>query len=487
MSTKVGPYRLSRTLGIGAFSKVKMAIHEPTKKKVAIKILNRKKLSHMDMGHKIWREINILRMFNHLHINRLYEVIDTPTDIFVVVEYVPGGELFDFIVSKGRLSEPDARTFFQQVISGVSYCHKRMVVHRDLKPENILLDDQNNIKIADFGLSNIMKDGFFLKTSCGSPNYAAPEVISGNLYGGPEVDVWSCGVILYALLCGSLPFDDENIPNLFRKIKSGTYSIPHYLSPSAKDLIPKMLEVDPIARITIDEIKRHPFFTKNLPIYLSMEEELDAEIPPADEEIVEVLLKMKEYDCTREDILKALEGGPELLTNWDFPDRPKLRPLAVTYHILLDEKKKREKNRLSQTSIKSEPVKPFFPDAELNLQKIGLGMRLPPSRRINWAVGLPSKKLPSTVMNTLLECLKSLGVSWKLITPYKIKIRFVQRYYSIDDTKPNVKIIKAILQLYEHFNRNLNTHILDFQNLDGDAFAFMQMASTILLKVRLEL
>ena len=147
------------------------------------------------------------------------------------MEYVSGGELFDYIVKKGRvrvffrthaqLSENEARHFFQQLISGIEYCHKHNVVHRDLKPENIILDEYNNIKIADFGLANLLEDGNFLDTSCGSPNYAAPEVISGRLYAGPEVDIWSCGVILYALLCGRLPFDDENIPALFRKIKSG--------------------------------------------------------------------------------------------------------------------------------------------------------------------------------------------------------------------------------------------------------------------------
>ena len=180
------------------------------------------------------------------------------------------GELFDYIVEKGRLMEDEARCFFQQILSGVEYCHRNMVVHRDLKPENLLLDDKRHVKIADFGLSNVMKDGHFLKTSCGSPNYAAPEVISGKLYAGPEVDVWSCGVILYALLCGSLPFDDESIPNLFRKIKNGIYSLPHHLSPGARDLIPRMLLVNPMKRITIAEIRQHQWFTTHLPRYLAV-------------------------------------------------------------------------------------------------------------------------------------------------------------------------------------------------------------------------
>ena len=250
---------------------------------------------------QVKREINILQRCTHPHIIRLYEVIDTPTDIFVVMEYVSNGELFDYIVSKGRLLPDEARHFFHQIISGVEYCHFHQIVHRDLKvrarararasrsrlshglrarrhdrrardigggagwdrfsqPENLLLDADNNIKIADFGLSNVMRDGDFLRTSCGSPNYAAPEVISGSLYAGPEVDVWSCGVILYALLCGSLPFDDESIPNLFKKIKSGMYSLPSHLSQLSRDLIPRMLVVDPMKRITIPEIRGHPWF-----------------------------------------------------------------------------------------------------------------------------------------------------------------------------------------------------------------------------------
>lgn len=146
-----------------------------------------------------------------------YNVVTTNTEIVMVIEYA-GRELFDYIVTNGRMSEDGARRFFQQIICAVEYCHRHKIVHRDLKPENLLLDEFLNVKIADFGLSNIMTDGNFLKTSCGSPNYAAPEVISGKLYAGPEVDVWSCGVILYVLLCGRLPFDDDYIPTLFKKI-----------------------------------------------------------------------------------------------------------------------------------------------------------------------------------------------------------------------------------------------------------------------------
>ncbi|CAI5523665.1 unnamed protein product [Closterium sp. Naga37s-1] len=341
------------------------------------------------------REIKILRLFMHPHIIRLYEVIETPADIFVVMEYVKAGELFDYIVEKGRLLEDEARRFFQQVcvtlrmalrwaihghcmgghersravqlrrpgllsetaaltpsgqpvslpspppfrlflpfsqppapspsppsiVSGIEYCHRNMVVHRDLKPENLLLDAKGNVKIADFGLSNVMRDGHFLKTSCGSPNYAAPEVISGRLYGGPEVDVWSCGVILYALLCGSLPFDDENIPNLFKKIKGGIYALPHHLSAGARDLIPRMLLVDPMKRITIPEIRHHPWFLAKLPRYLAVPPPNAAEqAKRIDEEIFQVVTKMG-FD--QEHLAESLR---ERRTN----------KATVAYYLLLD-------------------------------------------------------------------------------------------------------------------------------------------------------
>lgn len=185
----------------------------------------------------------------------------------MVLEYA-GGELFDYIVQNGRMKEPEARRFFQQMLCAVEYCHRHKIVHRDLKPENLLLDDNLNVKIADFGLSNIMTDGNFLKTSCGSPNYAAPEVIGGKLYAGPEVDVWSCGVILYVLLVGRLPFDDEHIPSLFAKIAKGTYSIPQWMPSGAAALIKKMLVVNPVQRATIQDIRDDPWFMTELPPYL---------------------------------------------------------------------------------------------------------------------------------------------------------------------------------------------------------------------------
>ena len=207
-----------------------------------------------------------------------------------MLEYA-GGELFNYIVANGRMPEPRARKFFQQIISGIEYSHRLKIVHRDLKPENVLLDDDLNVKIADFGLSNEISDGDFLTTSCGSPNYAAPEVIRGGVYAGPEIDVWSSGVILFVMLCGRLPFEDDDVQALFSKISrehflffflftfwlilirfgfaEGSFYIPSHLSSDARSLLNSMIVVDPVKRITIPEITQHPFFTTDLPRYLT--------------------------------------------------------------------------------------------------------------------------------------------------------------------------------------------------------------------------
>jgi len=332
---RIGNYRLGRTLGEGSFGKVKLAEHEVTGHKVAVKILNRQKIKSSKMDAKIGREIKILKLFRHPHIIRLYEVIETPTEIFLVMEYVDGGELFDHIVSRGRLPDAEARKFFQQIISGVEYCHRFMVVHRDLKPENLLLDSDKHVKIADFGLSNVMHDGSFLKTSCGSPNYAAPEVITGKLYAGPEVDVWSCGVILYALLCGKLPFDEETIPTLFKKIKECSYTIPAHVSDQARDLIQKILVVDPLKRATIKDIRNHPWFQANLPEYLAA--------PPPTINTSHPIQKIEEID---EQVLQeAMQALPD--SGFDRKEAERaikqgvMNNITVAYFLILDHKLKK--------------------------------------------------------------------------------------------------------------------------------------------------
>lgn len=201
----------------------------------------------------------------HHNIIKIYSVIETPTTIFLIMEYASGGELFDHIVLKKRLTEPEACRFFQQIISGLEYLHKLGTVHRDLKPENLLLDHKKDIKIVDFGLSNTYSEGELLKTPCGSPCYAAPEMIAGKQYSGMLVDVWSSGIILYAMVCGFLPFDDQNNDILYKKITEGKYTIPNFVSDSVKDLIKRILNNDPNKRFNIEQIKNHPWFHINNP------------------------------------------------------------------------------------------------------------------------------------------------------------------------------------------------------------------------------
>lgn len=258
----VGPYIIGNTLGAGVTGKVKLAFHKNTGEQVAIKIINKELIAQKPaMEPKLRREIAVMKLLNHPHVLHMYDVIDTPEFFFLVLEYAPGGELFDFLVKKGALDTLKALNIFQQIVSGLEYCHQHYICHRDLKPENLLLDSENNIKIADFGMSalKVQPESLF-DTSCGSPHYASPEVVQGISYDGQKADIWSCGVILFALVTGKLPFDDENIRKLLTKVKSGVFTMPPYLHRDIQDLISKMLTVNPEERISIEEIKKHPWF-----------------------------------------------------------------------------------------------------------------------------------------------------------------------------------------------------------------------------------
>ncbi|KAJ2802888.1 Protein kinase, partial [Coemansia guatemalensis] len=332
---RIGNYTVLRTIGVGSFGKVKLAVHAQTGHKVALKIIGRNKLAHSDMVGRVNREIQYLKMLRHPHIIKLYEVITTGTDIIMAIEYA-GGELFNYIVERGRMSEGDGRRFFQQLVSAVEYCHRRNIVHRDLKPENVLLDPHDNVKVADFGLSNIMKDGEFLQTSCGSPNYAAPEVINGKLYAGPEVDAWSCGVILYVMLCGRLPFDDDHIPALFKKITAGVFTMPGYLSAGARAVLAGLLQVDPLKRMTLGQVRQHPWFTTDLPEYLRpLPASTDIEgLARLDETIVSALEQQLEMD-RRSLVAQLRQQG----TN----------PAKVAYQLTLDNRHVLEQSRNAPT------------------------------------------------------------------------------------------------------------------------------------------
>lgn len=251
----------AKTIGQGTFGKVKIGIHLPTQQRVAIKILDKSKIKDETDVERITREIHILKTLRHSNIVQLYDTVTSNRHIYLIMEYAEGGDLFEFINSKKKLDEFKACQLFQQLISAIEYIHKLGIVHRDIKPENILLDEKfEMIKLVDFGLSNSYKHGDFVKTACGSPCYAAPEMISGKTYNGLISDLWSCGVVLYCMLCGYLPFDDDNIKRLYRKITEGDYKMPNSLSPNAKSLISGILNTDPDRRYTIEKIRQHPWF-----------------------------------------------------------------------------------------------------------------------------------------------------------------------------------------------------------------------------------
>ncbi|XP_030382773.1 serine/threonine-protein kinase BRSK2 isoform X2 [Scaptodrosophila lebanonensis] len=256
----VGPYRLEKTLGKGQTGLVKLGVHCVIGKKVAIKIINREKLSESVLM-KVEREIAIMKLIDHPHVLGLSDVYENKKYLYLILEHVSGGELFDYLVKKGRLTPKEARKFFRQIISALDFCHSHSICHRDLKPENLLLDEKNNIKIADFGMASLQPAGSMLETSCGSPHYACPEVIRGEKYDGRKADVWSCGVILYALLVGALPFDDDNLRQLLEKVKRGVFHIPHFVPPDCQSLLRGMIEVNPDRRLTLAEINRHPWVT----------------------------------------------------------------------------------------------------------------------------------------------------------------------------------------------------------------------------------
>ncbi|KAG2314331.1 hypothetical protein Bca52824_017453 [Brassica carinata] len=260
---RVGKYEFGRTLGEGNSAKVKLATDTVSGQSFAVKIIDKSRTSRLNVPFQIKREIRTLKVLKHPNIVRLHEVLASKTKIYMVLECVTGGDLFDRIVSKGKLSETNGRKMFQQLIDGISFCHNKGIFHRDLKLENVLLDANGHIKITDFGLSAVsqhFREDGLLHTTCGSPNYVAPEVLANKGYDGAASDIWSCGVILYVILTGCLPFDDTNIAVLCRKIFKGDPPIPRWLSPGAKTMIKRMLDPNPVTRITVTGIKANDWF-----------------------------------------------------------------------------------------------------------------------------------------------------------------------------------------------------------------------------------
>ncbi|AGO10422.1 AaceriABL034Wp [[Ashbya] aceris (nom. inval.)] len=264
----VGPWKLGKTLGKGSSGRVRLAKNMQSGKLAAIKIVPKRNVRHNQkqvtaLPYGIEREIIIMKLITHPNIMALYEVWENKSELYLVLEYVEGGELFDYLIARGKLPEQEAIHYFKQIVQGVSYCHNFNICHRDLKPENLLLDKKNKtVKIADFGMAALETTNRLLETSCGSPHYASPEIVMGQKYHGSPSDVWSCGIILFALLTGHLPFNDDNVRKLLLKVQHGKYQMPANVSKEAKDLISKILVVDPAKRITVDKILEHPLLSK---------------------------------------------------------------------------------------------------------------------------------------------------------------------------------------------------------------------------------
>ncbi|KAJ8750757.1 hypothetical protein K2173_015938 [Erythroxylum novogranatense] len=256
----IGKYQLGRTIGEGTFAKVKLAMDTTNGHHVAIKIIDKNMVMESNLKNQVQREIRTMKLLHHPNIVRIHEVLGTKTKIYIVMEYVAGGQLSDKLSYAKKLGDSEARKIFQQLIDAVDYCHNRGVYHRDLKPENLLLDGKGNVKVSDFGLSALRKPGGILTTACGSPCYVAPELLANKGYDGAAADVWSCGVILFEILAGYLPFDDRNLMMLYRKISRAEYTCPKWFTEDQKQLISRMLDPNPRGRIKIQEIIEQSWF-----------------------------------------------------------------------------------------------------------------------------------------------------------------------------------------------------------------------------------
>ncbi|XP_074629946.1 serine/threonine-protein kinase MARK2-like isoform X3 [Acropora palmata] len=318
----VGKYRLIKTIGKGNFAKVKLAKHVPTGKEVAIKIIDKTQLNPSSL-QKLFREVRIMKFLDHPNIVKLYEVIETDKTLYLVMEYASGGEVFDYLVAHGRMKEKEARAKFRQIVSAVQYCHQKHVIHRDLKAENLLLDGDMNIKIADFGFSNEFTPGNKLDTFCGSPPYAAPELFQGKKYDGPEVDVWSLGVILYTLVSGSLPFDGQNLKELRERVLRGKYRIPFYMSTDCENLLKRFLVLNPTKRSRLEQIMSDKWMNLG---YDNQDLKPYCEPIPdfKDERRIEIMLQM---GFSRDEIQEALANN-------------RYDEVMATY-LLLDEKRQK--------------------------------------------------------------------------------------------------------------------------------------------------
>ena len=339
---------IKQVIGEGTFATVRLAINKQTGEEVAIKIMEKSRIVQKEDKIRIDREIKVLKNLRHPNIVHLYSVIETDEKIYLIMEYAKGKELFDYIVTKKKLSESESCLFFQQIISGIEYLHKIKYVHRDIKPENLLINEETKeLKIVDFGLSNIYKNPNkdLLSSACGSPSYAAPEMLNDEKYRAPPVDIWSSGIVLYAMICGYLPFDDDDNDILYDKICKGKFEIPNHVSDKAKDLLNKILVTDPKKRFTINQIKNHPWFSlynNKGKLMISDGLILSKYVVPVDEDIVSNM--NKEFNINEE------KTRISILSN-------KHDDISTLYYLLLNKKINNKKK--SVADIKSDLFKKY--------------------------------------------------------------------------------------------------------------------------------
>uniref|UniRef100_A0A4W5MNQ0 Acetyl-CoA carboxylase kinase n=1 Tax=Hucho hucho TaxID=62062 RepID=A0A4W5MNQ0_9TELE len=445
---KIGHYLLGDTLGVGTFGKVKIGEHQLTGHKVAVKILNRQKIRSLDVVGKIKREIQNLKLFRHPHIIKLYQVISTPTDFFMMMEYVSGGELFDYICKHGRV-------IYQIVF--------------------LLLFFKSNFTAC---VSYLMWNRVPCSHVCSGLG-DCEETSCGMLYAGPEVDIWSCGVILYALLCGTLPFDDEHVPTLFKKIRGGVFYMPEYLTRPVASLLLLMLQVDPLKRASIKDIREHEWFKQDLPGYL-FPEDLSYDSTVLDEEAVREVCD--KFESTESEVMSSLYSG-------DPQDQ-----LAVAYHLIIDNR--RIMTQASEFYLASSPpqgsfmedgmplppgVKPHpermppllvdSPKARCPLDALNTTRAKPLAvKKSKWHLGIRSQSRPYDIMAEVYRAMRQLQYDWKVVNPYHLRVR---RKNPVTDN-----LVKMSLQLYQVDNRS---YLLDFKSIDDDimeAVGFKSGSST---------
>ena len=473
-NSSLSNYKIIRPIGGGTFGRVKckgylVAEHLNTGTLVAMKILNKLEIQERRTVRAVEREIRILEDLCHPNVVRLYDCIETSTNLIIVMEYMAGGELYN-IVDRHKVNEDEAKKFFWEVLLGIEYLHSKGYAHRDIKPENILLNSFGTLKISDFGLSNILLPGCFLKTQCGSPNYAAPELISGDKYCGTEVDIWSLGVVLYALTSNILPFDDPSIPVTLNLIKRGKYRVPSYYSEELKDLVSRMLCVDPISRITISQIKAHPWLQSAPDTYLNSLKTLHIlklyTNPDIQASVLHTCLQIPEFKhISEKDAKKMLKFVKRKFKKEKLPLGLVInRTFISTFLITLDQKIKGEKNLIKRAfNVEKQNLFKGF-SAKSSKKTSASSLTSESSEKLtpnNWVYGFRSNLEYGFFATKLFEGIKKLGFVWKHNSKSSFDIKLAG--------------VKVFLQIFK-FEA---TFVVDFLLVKGKTFEFLESVSSV--------